>query len=272
MHFRKFPILFFGLLLLLISCSTEMRLATNLQRKKDKIHILCRFPEHIFLTNSKAEIPEALSADKEAAFYDSLFYHSDFVQYIDDTIFLRNFKQSIKVFFEKEGFSYHDLSDMKNFLSADGMLYSIDFKQLELEERWIPYHQEEQFDSIIYDEDFWINGLSMNAWMDVAKVNDTVEVQRQLYEESILSDKVEGMFFQNQWSGEVHYQYILDTLQVNDIGKLQTKAAVELGTFLINDIINKELRDRLNYLIGAKPRYNWFFSAKSGRFLPEEKP
>ena len=246
-----------------------MRLASNLQRKKDHVHILCTFPEHIILSNSKVPAPEGLSADEEAAFYDSLFYYSDYVQYIDDTIFLRKFKNYTKKYFREMGFSYHEVSDLNNFLTSDGMLYLVKFKQLELEERWFPYHQEEQFDSTIYEEDIWINGISMNAWMDVAKVNDTVEVQNELYDESVLSDRVNGMFFQNQWSGDVHYQYLLDTLQLNEIGSLQSQAAIDLGTYLIDYIVNKEIRDRLDYLEGVKPRSRWFFSVKSGRFLPE---
>jgi hypothetical protein len=269
MRFLKFFSLFFLGIVLLVSCSTEMRLAGNLQRKKDQIHILCSFPEHIFLSNSKVPIPDGLSANEETIFLDSLFYNSDYVQYIDDTIFLRKFKTYTKKYFEDMGFSYHEVNDLNNFLTSDGMLYLVKFKQLELEERWFPYHQEEQFDSTIYEEDIWINGISLNAWMDVSKVNDTVEVQRALYEESILSDRVTGMFFQNQWSGEVQYQYQLDTLQLNEVGELQTQSAIDLGTYLVNYIINKEIRDRLNYLEGVKPRSWWFFSSKSGRFLPE---
>lgn len=253
------------------SCSTEFRLSSNLQHHKDRIHVLCSFPDHLYLSNAKISPPEGLSSQEESAFYDSIFYQSDYIQYVDDTIFLRVFRETTKAFFESRGFTYHEVGELNPFLASDGMLYLVKFKQLELEERWEPYHQEEVLGEMKYEEDFWINGLSLNAWMDVAKVNDTVEIQRELYDESILTDQVEGLFFQNQWTGDVHYQYRLDTLFVSDIGELKTKSAHELSYFIINYIINKEIRDQLNYLEGLEPNNSWYLSPNSGRIIPNQR-
>lgn len=269
MRYLKFIPPFTIAVVLLISCSTEMRLANNLQRHKNQIHVLCSFPEQIILSNSKVPFPESLEKEEESDFYDSIYYHSDYVQYIDDTIFLRKFRAATEKYFESIGFSYHKVEDLNEFLMSNGTKYLISFKQLELEERWTSYHDEEVIGNTLYEEDFWVNGISLNAWMDVAKVNDTVEIQRQTYQESILQDNVEGMFFQNQWNGEVHYQYRIDTLRVRDIGDLQTRSAHDFGYFIINFIINKEISDHLNYLEGLKPQNTWYYSPNSGRLIPE---
>jgi hypothetical protein len=248
-----------------------MRIAGNLQRNKKNISVLCSYPEFIYLTNSKVEPPYDLNEEAKIAFYDSLYRISDYIQYIDDTIFLRRFREATKTYFEKMGINYYEADSIGTFINREGTKYILDYLQLEIEELWIPYHQEEQFQEVIYEENFWINGISLNAWVKAAKVNDTVEVQRQLYFESVLSDEVEGLFFQNQWTGEVHYQYELDSLQVSEIGVLKTRAANEIGEHLLEYIINKEIRDRLNYLENLEPNNHWIITP-NGNILPERKP
>ena len=270
MHFpNKILALSIILLGLLVSCSTEFSLARNLQRHKNSVHILFSFPERIILSNSKVEVRSGLSIVEEISFFDSAHYSSDFVQYIDDTIFLRKFKSHLKNHITEMGFSYYENDDLKEFLGTEGTLYLVNFKQLEIEERWVPIHREEQFDTLVYEEDLWVNGISMNAWGDIAKVNDTVEIQKQLYYESILSDGVEGMFFENQWNGEVHFQYLLDTLYVNQLGELESQSAEDFSINLIDHIINKEIRDQMNYQEGLKPNHEWYLSPGSGRLLPK---
>jgi len=271
MHFLKSKnkLLLLLLLALLTACSSEIRLARSIQRDMQQIAILCDFPDYIILTNSTVEMLKNMSEEEQLAFYDSAFNSSQFIQYIDDTSFMRKFQQNIMQEFEHYNVRVFNESQLEEFLSSDGVLYIANFKQLELEERWEPYHAEEQFDSLIYEEDFWLMGLSMNAWVDVAKINDTVEVQRQLYMESVLKDDVDGMFFQNQWTGEVHYQYRLDTLQVDDVWELEIQSAEDFSLKIMNTIINKEIRDRLDYSEGVEPVNEWKISPTSGRLLPE---
>jgi hypothetical protein len=268
MRFRSLLILLAAFIFILSSCSTEMRLAGNLQRNKKDISVLCSYPDFIYLTNSKVPLPKHLSEEAKIAFYDSLYRISDYIQFIDNTIFLRKFREATKTYFEKMGINYYEADSIGAFINREGTKYTLDYQQLEIEERWIPYHQEEQFQDVVYEEDFWINGISLNAWINVAKVNDTVEIQRQLYFESVLSDEVQGLFFQNQWTGEVHYQYELDSLQVNEIEILKTRAATETAAFLLEYIINKEIRDRLNYLENLEPNNHWIITPK-GNILPD---
>ena len=266
---RLFPVLFFIALLFISACSSEMRLARNIQHDMQQISVLCEFPDHIILTNSLIETPDNLNDEEQRAFFDTAYKYSKYVQYIDDTIFLRKFRENIKQEFENYDVHYYRKDQFNEFISSGGVLYLVNFKQLELEERWEAFHDEERFNDVILEEDFWIMGLSHNAWIDVAKINDTVEIQRQLYTESILKDEVDGMFFQNQWSGEVHYQYRLDSLQVSDIGELELQSAEDFLIFILNTIINKEIRDRLDYSEGIEPINEWKISPNSGRLLPE---
>ncbi len=253
----------------LLACSSEIQMARNIKNNMEQIAILCDFPDYIILSNSTIEEPNGMNEEEEAAFYDSAYSNSIYIQYIDDTLFMRKFQEYIKQEFDNYDVRFYHKDQINEFLSTDGVLYLANFKQLELEERWEPFHAEERFDSLIYEEDFWIMGLSLNAWIDVARINDTVEVQRQLYKESVLKDDVDGMFFQNEWSGEVHYQYRIDTLKVRDIWELELQSAEDFSLLIMNTIINKEIRDRLDYYEGVEPVNEWKISPSSGRLLPE---
>jgi hypothetical protein len=267
---RSLKLLFLGVLALSFGCTTEMKLAKNIQKEKHKISVLCDYPDFIFFTNSLVEIPKGISDKELADFQDSLYMHSSYIRFIDDTLFFKQFKDDMRDQFQSIGIQYYESDSLKQFLANDGILYLVNFKQLEIEERWESFHDEEVFDEILYQEDFWIKGVSLNAWMDVAKVNDTVEIQRQLYQESVLKDEVDGMFFQTQWSGEVNYHYRLDTLKVSDLGELEFRAAEDFSHFIFNYIVNKEIRDRLNYLDEAPPSYEWIMRPGSRRLIPEE--
>lgn len=270
MRFRN---LWFGALLTIIvsSCTTEIKIARTLNRDKSTISVLCDFPDYIILTNSMVEVPKDLSGKELADFYDTLFVHSEYVQYVNDTLFFHEFQENMKMQMLRIGVKYYESDDIDGFLSSKGTQYIINFKQLEMEERWEAFHDEEHIGDMLYEEDFWIKGVSLNAWMDIAKVNDTVEIQRQLYYESVIKDDVDGMFFQNQWNGDVHYQYRLDSLKVSDIDDLQYQAADEFTYFILDYIFNKEIRDRLNYAEGLEPINSWNLSPTSRRLIPGDK-
>ncbi len=270
MHFRRFHYLIF-FIVFLMSCTAEIRIANNLQRNKKNINILCRFPDYFYLTNSKIPIPENLPANKEMDFYDSAYRQSDFLQYIDDQKFLQEFKRNLGKYFTSFGVNYYPVDSINQFLRAKGTSYVLDFKQLELEERWMPYHREEEFDSMIYSEDFYINAMSLNAWITAAKVNDTVEVSRSLYTESVMSDAVDDMFFQNQWTGEVSYQYRLEELELEDLEYFPVKAANDIGNYLMNYIVDKEVCDRLKYTTGEDAKNYWKLSPRGG-VVPDDSP
>jgi len=267
-------VLFFG------ACSTEIQLARKIQKEKDKISILCEFPDYIIRTNSFVPLPEGLDEEEQQTFLDSTFEYSRYVQYIDDEIFLQNVIKHIKKEFKNHEINYYNKEQINEFLSSEGSLYLINFKQLEIEERWEAFHDEMSTGSastpesnskvIIYEEDFWINGVSVNAWIDLAKVNDTVEIQRQLYTESLLKDDVDGAFIENYSTGEMNYRSRIYPIQVEDLWELELQSAEEFSSFIFNVIINKEIRDRLNYIEGIEPVNEWEVSPKSGRILPEE--
>ena len=268
MHLPKIVLGIF-LIIVLSACTTEIKLARSFQKQPNTISVLCDYPDYIYLTSSMVDVPKGLSEEEEIAFQDSLFANSDFVRFIDDTIFFRKFREDMKQEFQGIGVNYYETEQLDEFLSSGGVQYLVNFKQLEIEERWESYHDEEVFDDVLYEEDFWIKGISLNAWMDVAKVNDTVEIQRQLYQESVLKDEVDGMFFQTQWSGQVDYHYRLDTLRVSDIGELEFRASEDFSHFIFNYIVNKEIRDQLNYMEEPEPAYQWFMKPGSRRLLPE---
>ncbi|MCK5857337.1 MAG: hypothetical protein KAG64_07600 [Bacteroidales bacterium] len=272
MRFHKIQFVVLLIIIALsISCTTEIKLARSIQKDMNQISVLCDYPDHIILTNSLLELPNNMSEEESNAFYDSAYSNSQYIRYIDDTIFLRKFKEYSKSIFENYNVNYYEEEDIDAFLSSAGELYIINYKQLELEERWENYHDKEWFGNMLYEEDFWIMGLSLNAWIDVAKINDTVEIQRHLYIESVLVDEVDGMFFQNQWTGDVNYQYRLDSLEVSDVGELQYQSADEFSYHVINFVINKEIRDRLNSLEELEPMNEWFLSPGSGRLIPRAK-
>jgi len=270
MHLLK-TLLAISLIILLSACSTEIKLAKSFQNQPNSISVLCDFPDFIYLTNAMVEVPEDLNDEEQAAFLDSLYRNSDFIRFIDDTIFFRKFKENIRKEFQGIGVNYYDAEQIDQFLSSEAVQYLVNFKQLEIEERWELFRVEEAFGTMSYEQKIWLEAVSVNAWIDVAKVNDTVEIQRPLYKEIVLTDQVDGMFFQNQWNGEVHFQYRLDTLEIRDIGNLKDIAAEEFSYYIFNYIVNKEIRDQLNYVEQINPVYHWFLQPGSKRILPENK-
>jgi len=261
-------LLLFTIFVLISSCTTEIKMARAFEKQPNKISILCEYPEMVFLTNSVPEMPEGLTQEEQSTFLDSAYIYSDYVKFINDTLFLRQFRTQMKEQFGYIGVNYYDIDDLDKFLASQGVQYIVSFKQLEIEERWEPYHAEESFGDMLYEEDFWIKGVSLNAWVDIAKVDDSLEIQQKIYIESVLKDEVDGIFFQNQWTGEVHYQYRLDTLELQDIGELEYTASEEFSYLIFSHIVNKEIRDTLEYLNEPEAVNQWILEPGHKRLSP----
>lgn len=149
MHFLRF-LLGFSFLLFFVACTTEIKLARSIQKDKQNISVLCDYPDFIYLSSSMVAPPKGLTEAEEAGFQDSLYANSDYVRFIDDTIFFRRFRENMKKNLELIGVKYYETDDIGAFLASGGVQYLVNFKQLEIEERWESYHAEEAFGAILY--------------------------------------------------------------------------------------------------------------------------
>ena len=249
------------------SCTTEQKLAKQTGSIVSNASLLVLLPEQMIVTNSKPyQIPDSLSDEqKYFASIDSGF----FLRSINTDSIFSEFKKSIIQLYNSYGFDVYQKENMDSFLALKSTGFIIDFTQLQLEEFFFPYVDEENMlDGYHYSKEFLINSLGLDAWITVSKLNDTLGSNNMIYSEAILSDDIEGVFLTDFRSGEVYYDYNYTPLKVMDSYDIIEKSSIKFSLDVIDFIANSIIENKMLINTNEYPEMLWRYSPKKSRLIP----
>lgn len=229
------------LLLPVTACNAEKKMARQLVQTADSISVCLMEPAFLLMQNLKTwEIPAYDSIPKNLR--DSVaFFHSRYLQYIDDSLFMNHYTQTLKKELVKYGIRLFPQDSMNSFLASGGTLYLINVAQFNLEEYQEPFKKSLQFDTTLYKWEIWCNALALNVWYEVSVLNVPDQKMKLLFGNMYVRDNVDGRFSGDPFAGTIRYLYNVDTIDVNSSYRLAGRTARIHANYLFDYILNERL-------------------------------
>lgn len=266
-----------GLLLLaglMLSCSTERKLAGSFVQSNDENSVLVFFPEFLFKTNQKTFLLDSLDIKDEALFDSVLMAHSKFLQFTVDSLFISNFELGFNKELSALGFSVYQESEIAEFMDVDSNAFVIHIAQIELEESIYTHIDEALVYDTYYMHEQDLEAIYVNAWLEIRKVNENTENPNVYFATAMISDEFEGDFVYDVFSGSISYVYANDSLQVSNLYKQAYKLGRTYASytfdFLLNTYLDKAVpnKDRSDRYWRYNPYDKTFFPAYDDRLIP----
>ncbi len=270
-----------SLLILLSSCSTEMKFAREFSRQSEDITLLALRTDHIFKINEKyIELP-AGERPSDAEIDSLRYYQTLVIQYLEskeaDEDVLNHFFQTYTSELVRYGVQVYHEENLEAFFEVDSNAYIINLAQVELDE--FDYHIEESavYGGRTWAFDYWINALRINTWFELSRLNPKENESPQiLYASNELYDEFEGYFNQQWLTGEVSYVFSHDTIDMNRfyefMGLLGRLYAAYTYDYLLNTYLDNNIEEekRSNLWYRYNPYRKSFFISEDDRFIPLE--
>jgi hypothetical protein len=276
---RLIPLFAVVILINLSSCSIEKKFAREFIKNDTSRLVLVIPPDLLFKTSLKDyELDNADSLDEWEL--DSLLYeNSIFLKYVVDSVFLSNYYTKYSSELEALGFKVYNEDSLLSFLSGKPDSYIFNIAQIELEEYIMPIVEKQEFEEFLYYQVINLNAVNVNSWLEISRINE--EEKKVLFFSSLfLTDELEGYFRYNYFTGNVKYDYSIDTLlleEVYDLGELAGYLyAGYTFDFFMNLHIDKRMLEEDRYRSNIYYHYNrnkdYVLPAKEDeKFIPMEE-
>jgi hypothetical protein len=283
---------FLGLLFLLTACSSEQRLAMKLQKELPEVPFLVSINPALFITNSKLAVDENLSPNEYLQAKEESIHQSKFVKQINAEDYLFQFQANFNQGISKKGFTVFPIDSISRFLTEKRPSILLDFKQLEIEEYYSIFEDENYLnygggkytnaveisrdyfdDSTLHYVDLEVNSMAINAWINVIVFyEDGSQSEELLFMDYLMHDIIEGEFRRSLQGYGVGYVYNVDEIEASEIWTLEVFPAQEFADNCINYMINKVIKNKLGEISNKASRWNWQMSDKTGRVIPTDYP
>jgi len=159
--------------------------------------------------------------------------------------------------------------NLDSFLSLQTTGFVIEFTQLQLEEFYKPFLDEETMDNgYTYAKSFVLNALGLDAWITVSRLNDTLGNYRMIYSEYSISDNMSGLFLMDNISGEVYYDYNFTPLKVNDAYDIIMESSIKISLDVVDFIANAFIEKYMLYFTEKYPERFWRYIPKREKLSP----
>ncbi len=143
-----------------------------------------------------------------------LYYNSELLQYINDSLFISGYINGMSLGLKTLGFNVHTSESSESFVGKGSEGLIVNIAQIELEEYFDSISENASFgDEEQYNYELYLTALNINSWLELTRVNhqDTTLL---LYTSNTLTDQFEGGFRYFPFSGDVKYEYTIDSLRV----------------------------------------------------------
>lgn len=268
-----------GLLVLgLSSCFIEKRLGKEFRENWSDTTVIVLPPGYIFKENLKDYEIAGIDSIPEYERDSILLSNSLFLKEVSDSVVITDFTERFKERLGKYGFNVMDESSMDEFMSEhpNGILLNI--AQISLEEFVHPY----SFDYDLGDEmltvtDIDLNAFSFNIWLEISQLNSS-EKNRVFFTSDFIFDELEGYFRQYIFSGEINFEYTIDTISVSEIYSFTEGLGEKYADYLFDYFLNEYIQEEVprNFPNAIKPLH-WdpdtrvfIFKNEESRFIELE--
>jgi len=223
-------------------------------------------PPFIYKYNLKTGIFDTIPYHNQREKDSILWVHSDFIQHIDDSVFIQHFMKGYKTELGKYGIHVTDHR-------ADSNSYRVNVAQIELEEQYYFFSDTAYYSNDVYVHNHYLNALDVSSWFSLKGPLVNNKTGKVLFAENLLTDNLDGHFEVDPFSGRIKYLYNIDSLTVKKIYDY----ALNLGRtyagytfdFLLNAFLDKELTasHRTDRYWRYDPYRKKFFFARDDRFI-----
>lgn len=236
---------------LLNGCTVEQKLARAYVKTDNTRAFYLLQPSLVFKYNLKEfEIPGIDTLDEFTK--DSvLIENSLFLKTVSDSVVISEFISGVKKTLESYSVVVLPESAIDTLMVNGGTPFIINIAQISLEEYIHPYSTEEQvYDEIIVIDGIDLNALNFNVWIELGRMN-TEKNNKVLFASDYLLDEISGTLKQNLITGKMSFDYMIDTITMNQIYESARlaggKTAVLLFDYLMNDYIGENLPEDYPY-------------------------
>jgi hypothetical protein len=248
---RKLNLLAAIFIFLLTGCTLEQKLAREFVKMESPIRIFLLQPDYIFKNNLKDfEIPGIDTLGP--SIHDSLLLsNSLFLKDVSDSAVIYEFITGFSKAVESYGMEIIPENAVDTLMNAGGTPFIVNLAQFSLEEYIHPYSSEE----LVYDEIVVIDGIDLNAinfnlWVELGRMN-TEGSNRVLFASAYLLDNLNGTLRQHLVSGEMSFDYSIDTITLAGIYEFARSfgktSAGYLYDYLMNVYISENLPENYPY-------------------------
>lgn len=248
--------------IVLLSCSAERKLAVEYVKKREPASALLIAPDFSYKYNFKIPDIENFFELSGAQKDSTLFFNSDLLQYIDDSVLFASYLKGLSTGLANYGFRTYSGESARKFIESgsDGLI--INLAQLELEEYLDSISDEASYsEEENYNYQFYLNAINFNSWFEIARVNhqDTTLV---LYTSNKITDKFEGGYQYFPFTGDVKYYYSIDSMTVDDVYKSAYSYSYYYAGLIFDYLMNEYVRTHLD--AGKQPLGYYTYDRISG--------
>ncbi len=241
-----FFILFIGSgIFILPSCLPERKVANTFINSPHVLNLLVIPPDYVFKFNHKGESIEGFDALTQTQQDSALWTNSRYIQHLSDSLLLENYMNNFIGELRNLGFNVYLEDAIDSFMTGKPQSYVLDMAQMQLDEYDYPLEDEEAFNDTVYYKRTNLNAVDFGCWFDLSKANTENAKKTVLYSSSTSYDSFDGRFFNDLFTGVVHYKYNIDSLTVKDVYDmacyLGKKHAGYLFDFFMNQYISKHM-------------------------------
>ncbi|MFO7723631.1 MAG: hypothetical protein R6V49_10465 [Bacteroidales bacterium] len=257
-----------GILVIIVnlfsSCSTELAVASRFVRNtvQEKPGVWFIGANHLFMT---CKIEEG---DEEG-------YNCQLLESQNDSVLLEMYNRAFAKQLEEIGYKIYTFDESEQFFAHKGLSLIVNIAQLEMEEYIEVYSDSEIFDTLKYIESFPVRVLALNSWIEVSLVDTTTSKREMFYATTRISDLIDGYFTQNEFKGNVTYNYKRYDMLPGAVVRMVPDAGSDHSGRLFDVWMNRYImknavvQDGVGYYPSVKKYYH--YNAKKGR-IEESDP
>ncbi|MCB2207892.1 MAG: hypothetical protein KQH67_06310 [Bacteroidetes bacterium] len=256
-------------LIMTASCSVEERMAANFVMANNTRSILVFPAEFIFKVNQKKEILDSLNITDESKFDSVLYVHSDYLQHLNDSLFLANYTLGYQKELAALGYKVYNQDQTRAFLDVDTNAYVANIAQIEVEETLYDYRAGQNIYGHYYYYDFLLNAIVVNSWIELKEVDDNSKNEQLYFATDIITDDFEGDFHADVFAGQMRFVYNIDTLQTEALYNFAFLLGRKYASYTMDMLLNKYLDE--NVPDGKRSETYWRYDPYKNDFFPEEE-
>ena len=227
------------------SCSVEKKLAQTFIKTPPEIDIQLFTPDILFKFNHKGEEIGGFDTLNEAQQDSALYANSNFMHYVNDSIYLEQYLNSFIDELRALGFNVFLDNSVDSFLQRQPQSYVVNISQVQLDEYKFPLEDSEPYYDTVYYKSFKLNAVDASTWFELSKINTTNPKKTVLFSSFTASDGFEGNFIINSFTLDVQYKYKIDTLKLKDIYELSVYAGKKDASYLFDFFMNQYIAHHL---------------------------
>lgn len=266
--FRKYRFWFlvFSVLVWLPSCLPEQKLAKSFIQSRQVFNLMVTSPGIVHKFNHKGETIKEFSSMDSLERERALWYGSQFIRYVSDSILLENYMNAFIDELRLLGMNVFLETTADSFNTSHPQSYMVNLAQIQLDEYIYPLQDEVEYYDSVYVKNININAVDFSCWIDLNKAGIPNPRTTVLYATSTAYDAFDGRFYADPFSGQVRYRYSIDTLKAGELHELSSmlgkKHAGFLYDFFMNQYIGHHLPD------GYDPLDYYHYNRKRDALVP----